>query len=186
MKTNKSNQGETRFMRCVRAVFGKKSAAISDGASEETAAPANPPNGKKILIIDDDPVFVKATSTMLLYQGYEVVAAKDGSEAIQAMREEKPNLVLMDINLDSGVSTVSWDGFTLMSWLRRFEDLRAVPIVMVSSGDPLKFVRRALTEGAKAFFHKSTNPNNLVSTLRLLLFERYPTAQRPATGNFQI
>jgi len=188
MKTNNSIEGETTFMRCVRAVFGTHSAASSDSAVATTAAPAPamPQNGKKILIVDDDPVYVKATSAVLNYQGYQVVAAKDGSEAIQAMREEKPNLVLMDIDLPSDVNMMSWDGFLLMSWLRRFEDSRKVPIVMVSGGDPLKFVRRALTGGAKAFFHKSTNPNNLVSTVRLLLSDSFPALQRPAIGNFQI
>lgn len=188
MKTNNTTEGETTFRRCVRAVFGNHSNAGSDSAVAVTSAPAPamPPNGKKILIVDDDPVYVKATSALLNYQGYQVVAAKDGSEAIQAMREEKPNLVLMDIDLPSDVNMMSWDGFLLMSWLRRFEDSRKVPIVMVSGGDPLKFVRRALTGGARAFFHKSTNPNNLVSTLRLLLSDNFPALQRPAIGNFQI
>lgn len=188
MKTNNTTEGETTFRRCIRAVFGTDSAADSDSAAAATPAPApaKPQNGKKILIVDDDPVYVKATSAMFSHQGYQVVTAKDGSEAIQAMREEKPNLVLMDIDLPSDVNMMSWDGFLLMSWLRRFDDSRKVPIVMVSGGDPLKFVRRALTGGARAFFHKSTNPNNLVSTVRLLLSDNFPSLQRPAIGNFQI
>lgn len=186
MKTNNSNEDKNKFMQRVRAVFGNKSTNAMDSTSKEATAPANPPTGKKILIVDDDPVYLKATSAMFNYQGYQVVAAKDGSEAIQAMREERPNLVLMDINLDSATGTVAWNGYTLMSWLGRFEDLNKVPVVMVSSSDPLKCVRRALTQGAKAFFHKSTDPNNLVSTVRMLLSEKFPTTQRTATGNFQI
>ena len=186
MKTNNTNKDKNGFMSRVRAIFGTKSTIAVNSTSNEAAAPANPPNGKKILIVDDDPVYLKATSAMFNYQGYQVVAAKDGSEAIQAMREERPNLVLMDINLDSGMNTVSWNGYTLMSWLGRFEELSKVPVVMVSSSDPLKCVRRAFTLGAKAFFHKSTDPKNLVSTVRMLLSEKFPTTRRTATGNFQI
>lgn len=186
MKTNNTNNDKNGFMSRVRAIFGKKSIIAVNSTSNEAAAPANPPNGKKILIVDDDPVYLKATSAMFNYQGYQVVAAKGGSEAIQAMREERPNLVLMDINLDSDVSTVSWNGYTLMSWLGRFEELSKVPVVMVSSSDPLKCVRRAFTLGAKAFFHKSTDPKNLVSTVRMLLSDKFPTARHPTAGNFQI
>lgn len=186
MKTDNTNKGENKFMRRIRAIFGRNTTSGSVFPSKETTPGANLPNGKKILIVDDDPVYVKATSAMLNFQGYQVVAATDGSEAIQAMRDERPNLVLMDINLDSPASTVSWNGYTLMSWLGRFEDLNKVPVVMVSNGDPVKCVRRALTQGAKAFFHKSSDPKNLSSTVRSLLSEKLPNGQLQALANFQI
>lgn len=174
-------------MRAVRAMFGRRN-VVRDGNRIENL-PVLPPDAKKILIVDDDPVFIKATSLLLNQQGYAVVAAQDGSEAIQAMREEKPNLVLMDINLTDkspNIDMVSWNGFSLMSWVRRFEDLRSIPIVMVSSGDPLKCVRRALTGGARAFFHKSTSTENLIATVRQVLSDRMSGARPVPAANFNI
>ncbi len=52
-----------------------------------------------ILLVDDDIQFLEATQYMLKYEGYDVVAAKNGEEAISKYRQTKPELVLMDIRM---------------------------------------------------------------------------------------
>jgi CheY-like chemotaxis protein len=54
-------------------------------------------NGKKILVVDDDPVFTKAISFRLKAEGFEVITALDGGEAVSAMRRHKPDLLVVDI-----------------------------------------------------------------------------------------
>ncbi len=187
MKTTNQDSSETGFMRRVRALVGRRQAAEPAAVVREEGRPKpNPATSPKVLIVDDDPVFVKATTVKLENEGFAVVAAKDGSEAIAAMREQKPSLLLLDVEFPSDVSMVAWDGFSIMSWLRRFEEGRRIPIIMVSGGDPLKYVRRALTSGAKAFFHKSTNPGNLVSAIKLTLAGKLASMPQPAQANFQI
>src|ERR1041385_4351581 len=58
---------------------------------------------KKLLIIDDDAVVLKATSMRLQAAGYSVVTAIDGSSAIHALRKEKPDLILLDLSFPPDV-----------------------------------------------------------------------------------
>ncbi len=83
---------------------------------------------KLVLIVDDDPDFVELTSLALQGAKYRVKSAMDGKEALAAMREEKPNLVILDLMMDYLL-----DGAGVARVIRENEDLRDVPILMVSS-----------------------------------------------------
>src|SRR5947208_14697685 len=75
---------------------------------------------RKILIVDDDAVILKTVSIKLSNVGYQVVTAVDGADAIRAMREERPDLIIVDIHFPPDVphgGGVPWDGFILMKWL---------------------------------------------------------------------
>jgi CheY-like chemotaxis protein len=85
----------------------------------------------KILIVDDDPDFIKTTKMILMTDGYEIVTASDGKEGLQMIREAKPDLVMLDIMMES-----LFEGFSFLGTLRtapEFEDLKGTPILMVSS-----------------------------------------------------
>jgi DNA-binding response OmpR family regulator len=85
----------------------------------------------KILIVDDDPDFVKTTKMILLADGYEVVVANDGKQGLDKIKEIKPDLIMLDIMMES-----IFEGFSLMSTLRTspdFADFSNVPVLMVSS-----------------------------------------------------
>lgn len=85
----------------------------------------------KILIVDDDPDFIKTTKMILMTDGYEIVTASDGKEGLQVVREAKPDLVMLDIMMES-----LFEGFSFLGTLRTspdFEDLKGTPILMVSS-----------------------------------------------------
>ena len=85
----------------------------------------------RILIVDDDPDFVKTTKMILLADGYEVVVAEDGRQGLEKIKESQPQLVLLDIMMES-----IFEGFSFLSVLRTapdFEEFNAVPVVMVSS-----------------------------------------------------
>jgi hypothetical protein len=62
------------------------------------------PKRKKLLIIDDDAVVLKTTAMQLQAAGYAVVTASDGSSAIQAVRKEKPDLILLDLTFPPDVA----------------------------------------------------------------------------------
>jgi DNA-binding response OmpR family regulator len=85
----------------------------------------------KILIVDDDPDFVKTTKMILLTDGYEIFAAGDGKEGLIKIKEVKPDLVMLDIMMES-----IFEGFSFLGALRtspEYEDVSSTPILMVSS-----------------------------------------------------
>jgi CheY-like chemotaxis protein len=132
-------------------------------------------NGKRILVVDDSVVIRKATSMKLVANGYEVITAEDGGEAVAAVRRSKPDLILLDISFPPDVAHgggVAWDGFLIMEWLRRLDEARGIPIVVITGGDPVKFKDRALAAGAVSFFHKPIDNDELLAVIRKVLEEK--------------
>ena len=121
-------------------------------------------NRQKILIVDDDPVIVKAMSLKLVPAGYEVVSAGEGSEAISAARKEKPDLILLDLNFPADVGQ-SWDGFKIIAWLQRVDDAKGTPVIVISGGDAAKYKARAIQAGAVAYLQKPVNNGELLALI---------------------
>jgi len=85
----------------------------------------------RILIVDDDPDFVKTTKMILLSDGYEVVVANDGKQGLEKVKESNPDLVLLDVMMES-----LFEGFSFLGTLRtapEFDAVKSVPIIMASS-----------------------------------------------------
>lgn len=83
---------------------------------------------RKILVVDDDPAFVRGTKAILAHGGYTVISASNGSEGLQKAREERPDLIVLDYTIDSLAG-----GATVTSALKEDEALRETPILMVSA-----------------------------------------------------
>jgi len=81
----------------------------------------------KILLVDDDPDFVEATKLVLESQPYEVITALSGEDGLKKAREEKPDLVLLDIIMP-GV-----DGFQVCQQLKKDPQLAEIPVIMITS-----------------------------------------------------
>jgi len=85
----------------------------------------------RILIVDDDPDFVKTTKMILLADGYEVNVATDGQQGLEMIKVIEPDLVLLDIMMES-----IFEGFSFLGTLRTSPDyarLKTTPILMISS-----------------------------------------------------
>jgi DNA-binding response OmpR family regulator len=82
----------------------------------------------QILVIDDDPIFVKSTTAILEAHGYQVESASNREEGLAKMSEQKPDLLLLDVMMD-------WvlDGVSISREMMAERDLRRVPIIMVTS-----------------------------------------------------
>ena len=83
---------------------------------------------KRILIIDDDPDFTEATQVVLESQGYVVASASDGSEAILRVGLFNPDLIILDVMMDS-----NREGFVLARELKKYPEYKEKPILMVFS-----------------------------------------------------
>jgi len=170
MKTTALAETRSDPVRWLRGLFapGARPAATQPEPMPEPA----PAKGQTILVVDDDPVFLRATVMKLESSGFTVIAAKDGSEAIQLARQKKPDLLVLDMHFPPDVASggsVPWDGFRIMSWMRRFDGLKQIPIVIASVGDPVENTRLAISAGAAAFFHKQMNPNQLIAIVNSTL-----------------
>ena len=81
----------------------------------------------KILLVDDDADFVESTRMVLESKPYEIIIAVNGDEALRKAREEKPDLILLDV-----IMPVE-DGFTAAEQLKKDETLSAIPVLMLTS-----------------------------------------------------
>jgi two-component system KDP operon response regulator KdpE len=126
---------------------------------------------KTILAVDDDAVVLRALTIKLEAKGYHVVPAMDGSQAVSAVRTQKPDLILLDLSFPPEMGGIQWDGFRIMEWIQRVDAAAKIPIIVVSGGDPEKYEARARELGAAAFFHKPIDHAELVELIRQTLGE---------------
>lgn len=131
----------------------------------EPAAHPVGPHIPKILIADDNVVVLKTVAIKLKSAGYEVRTAMDGSTAISCVRRERPDLIILDINFPTG-GGIAWDGFLILDWLRRIDEVRDTPIIFITSGEPAKFRDKALSTGAVAFFQKPIDQDEMLNVIR--------------------
>jgi CheY-like chemotaxis protein len=126
-------------------------------------------NRKKILVVDDNPVITATLSMKLKTAGYDVITAAEGSEAVGAVRREKPNLILLDISFPADVGGVPWDGFKIIEWLRRIDEAKDVPVIVITGGAIEKYKDRSIASGAVAFFPKPIDNNRLLEVIQKTL-----------------
>ncbi|HEX9117862.1 MAG TPA: response regulator [Anaerolineae bacterium] len=82
----------------------------------------------KILVVDDDPDFVEIMRTILESEGYKVVTASNGQQALVKVKAEQPDLMLLDIMMSSVL-----DGLDVSEKLSQDPDARYMPVILVSS-----------------------------------------------------
>ena len=141
----------------------------------ESTGPVLAAKGKKVLVVDDDPIFQKIISQKLKDKGYKVINAIDASEAIAAMREEKPDAVVLDINFPPDISNgvgVPWDGIRLMTWIRQVEGRAQIPMFIVTSDDIRLYEAKAAECGAKGVFFKALDQKRLVNMVNRVLDQK--------------
>jgi len=163
---------------------GLPEAVGATNAASGQGQKAVPP--KKILIVDDDAVILKTTSLKLKSRGYSVVTAMDGPGAISAVRKEKPDLILLDISLPQHVESAPWDGLLVISWLRRLEDARHIPVIVITGGDPMQYKNRSLAAGALGFFHKPIDHTDLLTVIERSVSQNADSRQPEFAPTFQI
>ncbi len=144
-----------------------------------TAAPETKQN---ILVVDDEPQITRVLRTALAGHGYNVRTASDGDEALEIMREWKPELVITDLSMPN------MGGLELC---RRIRSKMAIPIIVLSVRGEEKPKVEALDSGADDYVTKPFNMNELVARVRAgLRRAAVPTAREDETcidaGDFNI
>ena len=142
--------------------------------------------GKKILLVDDDAIVLKTTAMKLKSQSYTVTTASDGAGAIRAARNERPDLILLDLSFPADVGGVAWDGFLIISWLRRVPETKDIPVIIITGGEPARNQDRSLTNGALAFFHKPLDHDALLSVIEGAVRQESRPRQLALVADFQL
>jgi two-component system, cell cycle response regulator DivK len=95
--------------------------------NSESNGRVSPPTRKKVLIVEDNDLNMKLFNDLLVAHGYGTLQTKDGIEALALIRQHRPDLILMDIQLPE----VS--GLEVMQWIKNDDDIRMIPIIAVTS-----------------------------------------------------
>lgn len=117
----------------------------------------------KILIADDEPNIVVSLEYLMKRAGYEVVVARDGQEAIDAVRREKPDLVLLDVMMPRK------NGFDVCTEIRADEALRATKVLMLTAKGRDTDVDKGLGVGADAYVTKPFSTKELAAKVAEML-----------------
>jgi DNA-binding response OmpR family regulator len=104
---------------------------------------------KKILIIEDDLFLQGLEASKLTKSGYEIITAKDGTEAMEKVQEPGIDLVLLDLILPD------FNGFEIMKKIRETESIKHIPILVFSNLSEEKDVEQAKALGSVDFMVKS-------------------------------
>jgi class 3 adenylate cyclase len=116
-----------------------------------------------ILVVDDNPMNVEILQTRLLANGYEIITATDGEEALAAVREQRPDLVLLDVMMPKK------DGIQVCRELRADPTLPFIPIILVTAKTDTKDVVRGLEAGGDEYLTKPVDQAALVARVKSML-----------------
>ena len=137
------------------------------------AESASPPP-QRVLVVDDEPDITGLVSYHLAKAGYRVMTVADGREALQLAREQRPDLVVLDLMLP----VVS--GYDVLAELRRREETRDIGVILLTARKEEADRIRGLTLGADDYLAKPFSPQELV--LRVGAVLRRLAAPPVATG----
>jgi len=121
----------------------------------------------KILIVDDDPDFQNATRIVLEKEGHTTISAKSGTEGFQCAKEDMPDLIILDVMMDSVL-----DGVAMSQQAHDDVDIQHIPILMVTSIANTDYAELFPTDEyihIRAFMSKPIEPAKLMKQVNKLL-----------------
>ena len=116
-------------------------------------------NAPRVMVVDDSVTVRKVTSRFLNRQGYIVESARDGVEALRLIHDQKPDLMLVDVEMPR------MDGFELLGILRSTEKFKDLPIFLITSRTGTKHRERGLSLGAQRYFGKPYREDELIEAM---------------------
>ena len=135
---------------------GSKASGASDGESSNIALPSAAQKTPLVLVVDDSITVRRVTQRMLLRDGYRVVMAADGLQALERLQEEMPAVVLSDIEMPR------MDGFDLVRNIRADARMKDLPIIMITSRIAEKHREHAMQLGINHYLGKPYSEEELL------------------------
>ncbi len=130
---------------------------------------------KKILAVDDERHIVRLVQINLVKEGYEVVTASNGREAIEKAHEHKPDLIVMDVMMPE------MDGFEALEKMKADPQLMDIPVIMLTAKAQDADVFSGWQKGADLYLTKPFNPSELLTFVKRIF-----TSQAEAAPSFEV
>lgn len=126
-------------------------------ASNETQGSQGP---VRVAIIDDDPGIVKVISVILKTNGFEVVGALSGAGALSLIKDERPDVVILDIMMPDV------DGFEVCRQIKEDPETSGIPVLFVSAKTGMDHVDKGMELGADGYIIKPFAPAVLIAKIK--------------------
>jgi two-component system cell cycle response regulator DivK len=137
--------------------------AYREGPTRESVAWTLDPMKKTVLIVEDNDLNMKLFGDLLEAHGYATLKTGNGVEAIEIARNERPDLIIMDIQLPQ----VS--GLDVTRWLKEDDELRAIPVIAVTAFAMKGDEERIRQGGCEAYLSKPISVAKFLETVRTYL-----------------
>ena len=131
-----------------------------NGRTFEGRKPKLPGAQKTVLIVEDNELNMKLFHDLLDAHGYATLKTRNGLEALRIAREQRPDLILMDIQLPE----VS--GLEVTKWLKEDEHLRSIPVIAVTAFAMKGDEERIRQGGCEAYISKPISIGSFIATVR--------------------
>lgn len=118
---------------------------------------------KKLLLVDDDPNLILLVKDYLEYNGYEVITASHGREALAVLEKETPDLIICDVMMPE------MDGYAFVKQIRENPRWRWLPVIFLSAKGQVSDRIKGLNEGADVYMVKPFEPEELVAQVKSTL-----------------
>jgi twitching motility two-component system response regulator PilG len=121
---------------------------------------AGPATGLKVMVIDDSKTIRRTAESLLKREGYDVVTATDGYEALAKIADHQPQIIFVDIMMPR------LDGYQTCALIKNHQMFRSVPVIMLSSKDGLFDKARGRIVGSEQYLTKPFTREELLSAIR--------------------
>ena len=118
---------------------------------------------RKILVVDDEPHLVEILANRLRANHYEVSTAVKGQEGLVKARQEKPDLILLDILM------VDMDGYQVLRQLKESPETKTIPVMMLTVKKWSEDIQKAVNSGAVDYVVKPFEPRTLLEKIHQVL-----------------
>lgn len=137
-----------------------RTASKKQQAQGHLQRPVQEPTLLRVLVVDDSISVRKVVSNLITQQGWMPIAARNGIEAIEKIREEKPDIVLLDVEMPR------MNGFEVLQALQAQPELHDIPVAMLTSRSAEKYQTKARELGARGFMTKPFKADEVISFIR--------------------
>jgi DNA-binding response OmpR family regulator len=133
----------------------------------------------KIMIVDDDESIVNLLTTILEVEGFQTIEAQNGREALERLRREDPDLILLDIMMPE------MDGYEFLSCLRSNPSTQHLPVIMVTAKSGKMDILRGWRSGADEYITKPFEPSVLINTIKSLIGKSITQRRKEREGRIE-
>ncbi len=116
-----------------------------------------------ILVVDDEPMARNLLRLMLVREGFDVLEAANGTAALTMLDEARPDLMVLDVMMPG------MDGMSVCEAVRKRNELKSLPVLMLSARTDAESVRQGLESGATRYLRKPISADELTSHVREIL-----------------